>query len=105
MPSSHLATARRLARRARPDRGPVRRAIFLTSLDGALAEWIPAFAGGATLTAWALYLRSSPFLVAALASLGPLAQALHLPAARLTARFGARRVALACSAAARQPFL
>ncbi|MFL5263384.1 MAG: MFS transporter, partial [Anaeromyxobacteraceae bacterium] len=85
--------------------GPVRRALLLTSVDGALAEWVPALAGGAALTAWALYLRSGPFLIAALAAVPPLAQALQLPAARLSARFGARRVALIASAAARQPYL
>jgi hypothetical protein len=104
MTSLHRTNARsRPPRTGRP--GPVRRALLITSVDGALAEWVPALAGGAALTAWALYLRSSPFLIAALAAVPSLAQSLQLPAARLSARFGARRVALAASVAARQPYL
>src|SRR5690349_4095239 len=102
-----MTSLQRTNAHSRPNRprrvGPVRRALLLTSVDGALAEWVPALAGGATLTAWALYLRSGPFLVAALAAVPSLAQSLQLPAARLSARFGARRVALAASVAARQP--
>ncbi|WP_176066482.1 MFS transporter [Anaeromyxobacter diazotrophicus] len=64
-----------------------------------------ACAGGAALTAWALQVGASPALVALLAALPALAQVLHFPAARLTARHGPRRVALAASIAARQPYL
>jgi hypothetical protein len=69
------------------------------------AEVVAACCGGATLTGWALHLGCGATLVGFLGALPFLAQLLQLPAARLVARFGARRVALVSIAAARQAFL
>jgi hypothetical protein len=88
-----------------PRGGGVRRAVVTASLEAVASEWVTACAGAAALTAWALHLGAGPALVAAVAALPPLAQALHLPALRATRRFGVRRVALAASVAARQPYL
>lgn len=86
-------------------RGRLRRSLLATSLEAIAAEWVTACAGGAALTAWALYVGASPALVALLASMPALAQVLQFPAARVTGRHGARRVALIASIAGRQPYL
>jgi hypothetical protein len=85
-------------------RGAVRRALRLSTVEGILAEWVSACAGGGALVAWALHLDAPGPLVASLAALPALAQAVQVPAARLTARLGARRTAVVASLASRQPY-
>lgn len=74
----------------------------MAGAEGAVAEVVPAFTGGAVLTAWALHLGAGPAALGLLAALPHLLQALHLPAAWVTTRLGARRVALGAWLAARQ---
>jgi hypothetical protein len=91
---------------ARPTtfRGAVRRAVAVSTAEGILAELVTACAGGGALVAWALQLHASPALVGAILALPALAQIVQIPAARLTARLGARRTAVAAAIASRQPY-
>ncbi len=89
---------------------PRRSATLLRSLrastaEGVAAEVVGACCGGAVLTGWALHLGCGPALIGLLGVLPFVAQLVQLPAARLTARFGARRVALVSVALSRQAFL
>jgi hypothetical protein len=70
-----------------------------------VAELVGACTGGATITGWAMYLGCTTSVVGLLGALPFLAHVLQLPAARLTARYGARRVALVAVAISRQAFL
>jgi hypothetical protein len=95
----------RARRRAfRPDRGPdrLRRSLATAGAEGAIGEVVPAFTGGAVLTAWALHLGCGPAALGLLAALPHVLQALHVPAAWATSRLGARRVARVSWLAARQ---
>jgi hypothetical protein len=91
-------------RRPTTYRGAIRRAMNVSTLEGLLAEWVSSCAGGGALMAWALHLGAPVGLVVLLAALPALAQGLQLPAARFTARLGARRAALVFVLAARQPY-
>ena len=64
-----------------------------------------ACAGGAVLTGWALYLGASAVTIALLTALPVAAQVVQLPAAWLTQRFGAKRLAIAAVGAARLVWL
>jgi MFS family permease len=86
--------------------GPVRTGRLRASLDasvaeGAVAEVFGACAGGAVLTGWALYLGASPVTIGLLAALPVAAQAVQLPAAWLTQRLGAKRLAVGAIGASR----
>ncbi len=72
--------------------------------EGVAAELVSAFASGAALTAWALYLGCSTLVVGVIAAIPFLAQVVQLPGAWLTSTFGARRVALVTVGLARQMF-
>jgi len=84
---------------------PIRRSLRASLLEGAFAELVGACAAGGTLTAWALYLELSPFLIGVLGALPFAAQLVHLPAAFCTRRFGSRRTALWMVAISRQAVL
>jgi MFS family permease len=64
-----------------------------------------ACAGGAVLTGWALYLGANPVTIGLLAALPVAAQVVQLPAAWLTQRFGAKRLAVAAVGASRLVWL
>ena len=66
-----------------------------------MAELFGACTGGAVLTAWALYLGASPFMIGLLAALPFAAQILQVPAAWLTLTFGPKAVAMAAIGASR----
>jgi len=85
-------------------RGSVHRAVLVSTVEGVLAELVTACAGGGALVAWALHLHASPLLVAAILALPALAQSVQIPAARLTARLGARRTAIRAALTSRQPY-
>jgi MFS family permease len=90
--------------------GPVRHGRLRASLDasvaeGAAAEVFGACAGGAVLTGWALYLGASPVTIGLLAALPVAAQVVQLPAAWLTQRLGAKRLAIISIAASRLVWL
>lgn len=85
-------------------RGAVRRALLVSTVEGILAELVTACAGGGALVAWALHLHAPASLVAAMLSLPTLAQSVQIPAARVTARLGARRTAVAAAITSRQPY-
>ena len=90
--------------------GPVRHGRLRESLDasvaeGAAAEVFGACAGGAVLTGWALYLGASPVTIGLLAALPVAAQVVQLPAAWLTQRLGAKRLAIASIGASRLVWL
>lgn len=85
-------------------RGAVRRALLVSTVEGILAELVSACAGGGALVAWALHLDAPPALVAAMLALPALAQTVQIPAARLTARLGARRTAVAAAVTSRQAY-
>ena len=69
--------------------------------EGAVAELFGACAGGAVLTAWALHLGATPFTIGLLGALPLAAQALQLPGAWLTYRFGPKAVAMTAIGASR----
>ena len=85
-------------------RGAIRRALAFSSAEGILAELVTACAGGGALVAWALHLHAPATLIGAILALPALAQVVQIPAARLTARLGARRTAVAAAVASRQPY-
>lgn len=85
-------------------RGAVRRALLVSTVEGILAELVSACAGGGALVAWALHLQAPPVLIAAMLALPALAQSVQIPAARLTARLGARRTAVAAALTSRQAY-
>src|SRR6266545_604214 len=91
--------------RAGPPPSALRRSLAASTAEGVAAEVVGACCGGATLTGWALHLDCGPALIGILGALPFLAQLVQLPAARLTARFGARRVALVAVTLSRQAFL
>ncbi|MEN9796894.1 MAG: hypothetical protein RL653_590 [Pseudomonadota bacterium] len=70
-----------------------------------LAECITAFTGGAVTTAWGLHLGCSPAVLGWLAALPSVVQPVQLPAAWLTARWGARRTCLSLVGASRAALL
>jgi MFS family permease len=77
-----------------------------TSLDasiaeGAASEVFGACAGGTVLTGWALYLGASPVVIGFLGALPLAAQVVQIPAAALTHRLGAKRLAVATIGASR----
>jgi hypothetical protein len=103
-----LAAAPLLPRRARPGRvsGERLRISFRASYtEGAVAELVGACTGGAALTAWALQLGATPFVIGLLGALPLAAQVLHLPAAFLTQIFGPKPVAITAIAASRVVWL
>ena len=69
--------------------------------EAAVAELFGACTGGAVLTAWALYLGASPFMIGLLAALPLAAQVLQVPGAWLTLTFGPKTVAIAAIGASR----
>jgi MFS family permease len=73
--------------------------------EGAAAEVFGACAGGAVLTAWALYLGASPFIIGLLAAFPVAAQVVQVPAAWLTQRVGARPLAIVTIGASRLVWL
>ena len=73
--------------------------------EGATAEVFGACAGGAVLTAWALYLEASPLTIGLLAAFPVAAQIVQVPAAWLTQRVGARPLAIAAIGASRLVWL
>jgi len=84
--------------------------VLRTSLDasvaeGAVAEVFGACAGGAVLTAWALYFGATPILIGVLGALPFAAQIVQVPAAWLTQHVGAKPLALVAVGAARLAWL
>ncbi|HKU44176.1 MAG TPA: MFS transporter [Polyangiales bacterium] len=70
-----------------------------------MAEVISACAGGAALTAWAMYLNASTVLTGSLLALSQFAQLLQFPAAWTTSWLGHRRACILLVAASRQALL
>lgn len=70
-----------------------------------MAEIVAACAGGAVLTAWALYLGCDPAVVAALGALPSFAQVIQLPSAWISSWIGSRRVAIFANTASRLALL
>jgi hypothetical protein len=70
-----------------------------------LAEIVSACAGGALITAWAVQLQCSSFLVALFSALPFLSQAVHLPTAWFSKRCDRRRLALLTLTLSRQLLL
>jgi len=73
--------------------------------EGAAAEVSGACAGGAVLTGWALFLGASPVVIGLLAALPLAAQIVQVPAAWLTQRVGAKRLAVLAIGASRLAWL
>ena len=87
-------------------RGAKLRASFRASYgEGAAAELVSACTGGTVLTAWALQLGATPFVIGLLGALPLAAQVLHLPSAFLTQRLGPKPVAIAAIGASRMAWL
>lgn len=102
------ATPLRLVSRrtgARPPSRPLARSLRTSTAEGVAAELVGAAASTAAITAWALHLGCGAGAIAVLGAMPFLAHVLQLPAAALTARFGARRVALGAVAISRQAYL
>ncbi len=79
-----------------------RQSLRVSVFEGMAAELFGACASGAVLTAWALHLGCGPFVVGLLGALPFLAQVAQIPTARLTQRFGGRRISLWCVGLSRQ---
>jgi MFS family permease len=90
---------------SRPHSQKLRASLDASVAEGATAEVFGACAGGTILTGWALYLGASPFVIGLLAALPLAAQAGQLPAAWLTHRLGARRLAIAAIGVSRLVWL
>jgi len=88
-----------------PARSGLRASLDASIAEGAAAEVFGACAGGAVLTGWALYLGASAVTIGLLTALPVAAQILQLPAAWLTQRFGAKRLAIAAVGASRMVWL
>lgn len=88
---------------ARP--GRLRASLGASFAEGAAAEVFGACAGGAVLTGWALYLGASAVTIGLLTALPIAAQVLQLPAAWLTQRVGAKRLAITAIGASRLVWL
>ena len=84
---------------ARP--GRLRASLDASIAEGAAAEVFGACAGGAVLTGWALYLGASAVTIGLLTAFPIAAQVFQLPAAWLTQRFGAKRLAITAVGASR----
>nr|WP_153864771.1 MULTISPECIES: MFS transporter [Myxococcaceae] len=89
------------ARPVRTLRGSLRASVA----EGMVAEMFTACAGATVLTAWAVALKLSPFLVGLMTALPFFAQFVQFPAAWLTSTFGHRRVALVAVCLSRQVML
>ncbi|MFN7135445.1 MAG: MFS transporter, partial [Myxococcales bacterium] len=88
-------------------RGPrrLRLSLVASTTEGIVAEAVTAFSGGAVLTAWALYLGCTPWIVGILAAMPYVAQLVQLPAAWITSVAGPRRTALLAVTLSRQVLL
>jgi MFS family permease len=94
------------ARRAKhAQAGWLRQSLKACTAEGLFAELINAFAGGALLTGWAIYLGASPLYTGLLVALPQIAQVLHVPGAWTTALLGHRRACLWLVGASRQVLL
>lgn len=93
------------ARHATARSGRLRASLDASIAEGAAAEVFGACAGGAVLTGWALYLGASAVTIGLLTALPVAAQVVQLPAAWLTQRFGAKRLAIAAVGASRLMWL
>jgi MFS family permease len=89
----------------RPGVGRLRASLNASFVEGAVAEVFAACAGGTILTGWALHLGASPLVIGMLGALPIAAQSIQLPAAWLTQRLGAKRLAVAAIGAARLVWL
>lgn len=76
------------------ERSRLRTTLRLSVTEGMVAEVFTACAGATVMTAWALALKLSPFLVGLMTALPFFAQFVQFPSACLTQVLGARRVAL-----------
>jgi MFS family permease len=90
-----------------PARTPssLRASLTASVAEGAAAEVFGACAGGAVVTGWALHLGASPATIGLLAAVPVAAQVVQIPAAWLTQRVGAKRLAVAAIGASRLVWL
>ena len=86
-------------------KGQLRQSLRACTAEGLVAEVITACAGGAILTAWAIYLDAGTLLTGTLLALSQLAQLFQFPAAWVTSFLGHRRACIALVAASRQALL
>lgn len=80
---------------------PVRSSLRISTWEGIAAELVGACVTGGVLTAWALYLDLSPFLIGMLGALPFAAQLAQLPCAWVTHVRGSKRTAVAALRASR----
>ncbi len=106
-PVSRIRTAPppRLALAPRWAGSRLRGSLRASTAEGIAAEVVGAATSTAAITAWALHLGCGTAAIAVLGAMPFVAHVLQLPAAALTARLGARRVALATVAVSRQAYL
>jgi MFS family permease len=83
----------------------LRRSLTACIAEGFVTEFSGACQSASALTAWALFLGASTWMIGILGALPFLAQLAQVPAAYVTSRFGVRRVALGCLTASRQVYL
>jgi MFS family permease len=86
---------------SRPTPSPLRRTLRGSILEGGVSEVWTAFATGAVLTAWALFLGAGASTVALLQGLATGAQVLHGPAGFVTEAVGRKRLAIVALTGAR----
>ena len=85
--------------------GLLRGSLRACTAEGLFAELVNAFAGGALLTGWAIYLGAGPLYTGLLVALPQVAQVLHIPGAWTTALLGHRRACLWLVGTSRQLLL
>jgi MFS family permease len=90
------------AHTSRDETGCTRQTLSVSVAEGMVAEAFTSCTSSAMLTAWAIALDCKPMLFGLLWALPYLAQGVQFPAAWLTSRFGARRVAITAVALSRQ---
>ncbi len=98
-PTASLTAA---APTGRDERRTLRGSLRASVGEGMVAEVFTACAGSTALTAWALALKLSPFLVGVMTALPFFSQFIQFPAAWLTSTLGHRRVALGVVLLSRQ---
>ncbi|MFT3769249.1 MAG: hypothetical protein QM820_27740 [Minicystis sp.] len=92
-----------------PQRAGARGSSLRTSLvactaEGVVTEFAAACCGAGALTAWALYLGASKWMLGLLAAMPFLAQLMQVPAAYLTSMLGVKRSTIAGVAVSRQVY-
>jgi MFS family permease len=92
----------RPARAAAPRCSALRASLAACTAEGVVTEFAAACCGASALTAWALYLGASKWMLGLLSALPFLAQLVQVPVAYITTHIGVKRATIAGVAVSRQ---